>query len=304
MISVVIPLYNKEQHIAKTLQSVFAQTYTDYEIVIVNDGSTDNSAAVVKAINDPRIRLINQANAGVSSARNKGIKEAKGEYVALLDADDEWKPEYLETIADMIEKYSDCSVFATNYTHIAPDGHEFPTIINNIRFNGYDGRLLNYFEVASTSSPPICSISIVAKKDVFLSVGGFPLGIKSGEDLLTWARFACRYKIAYCIKPLAIFNVEGFKIGEKPKRIPAKVDVVGNELLSLYQEYKAPFLKNYISLWHKMRSSSYLRLGYRRKSINEAFKALKYNPSNYKLYAYIMLNLLPSKLQKYITKSV
>lgn len=304
MISVVIPLYNKEQHISKTLQSVFAQTYTDYEIVIVNDGSTDNSAAVVKAINDPRIRLINQANAGVSSARNKGIKEAKGEYVALLDADDEWKPEYLETIADMVEKYSDCSVFATNYTHIAPDGHEFPTIINNIRFNGYDGRLLNYFEVASTSSPPICSISIVAKKDVFLSVGGFPLGIKSGEDLLTWARFACRYKIAYCIKPLAIFNVEGFKIGEKPKRIPAKVDVVGNELLSLYQEYKAPFLKNYISLWHKMRSSSYLRLGYRRKSINEAFKALKYNPSNYKLYAYIMLNLLPSKLQKYITKSV
>lgn len=304
MISVVIPLYNKEQHIAKTLQSVFAQTYTDYEIVIVNDGSTDNSAAVVKAINDPRIRLINQANAGVSSARNKGIKEAKGEYVALLDADDEWKPEYLETIADMVEKYSDCSVFATNYTHIAPDGHEFPTIINNIRFNGYDGRLLNYFEVASYSHPPLWTSAVCATKQAFEAIGGFPLGIKSGEDLLTWARFACRYKIAYCIKPLAIFNVEGFKIGEKPKRIPAKVDVVGNELLSLYQEYKAPFLKNYISLWHKMRSSSYLRLGYRRKSINEAFKALKYNPSNYKLYAYIMLNLLPSKLQKYITKSV
>ena len=92
MISVVIPLYNKEKQIANTLRSVFAQTYTDYEIIVVNDGSTDNSVAVVESLNDPRIRLIHQKNAGVSAARNRGIEEARGEYIALLDGDDEWKP--------------------------------------------------------------------------------------------------------------------------------------------------------------------------------------------------------------------
>ena len=91
MISVVIPLYNKEKQIKRTIQSVLTQTFQDFEIVIVNDGSTDNSTIEVEKIKDSRIRLIHQENAGVSAARNKGIEEAKYELIALLDADDEWK---------------------------------------------------------------------------------------------------------------------------------------------------------------------------------------------------------------------
>ena len=91
MISVVIPLYNKEKQIKRTLQSVLTQTFQDFEIVIVNDGSTDNSTIEVEKIKDSRIRLIHQENAGVSAARNKGIEEAKYELIAFLDADDEWK---------------------------------------------------------------------------------------------------------------------------------------------------------------------------------------------------------------------
>ena len=94
MISVVIPLYNKEEQIADTLQSIFAQTFQDFEIVIVDDGSTDNSVEEVEKFDDSRIRLIHQTNAGVSAARNRGIEEARGELIAFLDADDEWKPEY------------------------------------------------------------------------------------------------------------------------------------------------------------------------------------------------------------------
>ena len=87
MISVVIPLYNKEKQIRKTLQSVLTQTFQDFEIVVVNDGSTDNSAIEVEKVKDPRIRLIHQQNAGVSAARNKGIEEARYELIAFLDAD-------------------------------------------------------------------------------------------------------------------------------------------------------------------------------------------------------------------------
>lgn len=98
MISIVIPLYNKEKQIAHTLQSVFAQTFQDFEIVIVDDGSTDNSVMEVKKFDDPRVLLIQQSNAGVSAARNRGIEEANGELIAFLDADDEWMPEFLQTI--------------------------------------------------------------------------------------------------------------------------------------------------------------------------------------------------------------
>lgn len=290
--SVVIPLYNKERQIAGTLRSVFAQTCADYEIIVVDDGSTDGSAAVVESLHDPRIRLIRQANAGVSAARNLGIAEARGEYIALLDADDEWRPEYLATIAALIRKYPQCDVFATNYSHVDSNGKTFPTILRKIPFDGDDGILYNYFEVASVSSPPICSICITARKEAFQSVGGFPLGIKSGEDLLTWARLAARYKIAYSQKPLAVFKVEGYDRNERPKRIPAENDTVATELLKLKDEFNPSNINQYISFWHKMRAVIYMRLGMKSKSIEEAFKAVRYNPLNWKALAVIPFNFI------------
>lgn len=299
MISVVIPLYNKVASIARTLETVRQQTYTDYEIVVVDDGSTDGSADVVRSTNDRRIRLFSQPNAGVSAARNRGIKEARGEFIAFLDADDEWKPDYLETLMQLVEKYPQCDVFCTNYEFCDSNGKITPTTIRRLSFEGEDGELTNYFEVASHSHPPICSISIMVRKAAIQSIGGFPLGIKSGEDLLTWARLASKCRIAYSIKPLAIFNVEGYNFSDKPKRIPAKDDVVGHELSQIANTYHTKYINQYISHWHKMRSSIFLRLSMRRDSIREAFIGIKYQPSNYKLYVYILLNCLPSFLRPF-----
>ena len=104
-ISVVIPLYNKRTSVIRALNSVLSQTIQPEEIIVVNDGSTDGSEQLVNELNHPLVRLINQPNAGVSAARNRGIKEAKGDWIAFLDADDEWMPEYLETIKSLSEKY-------------------------------------------------------------------------------------------------------------------------------------------------------------------------------------------------------
>ena len=207
MISVVIPLYNKEKQIAYTLQSVFNQTFQDFEIVIIDDGSTDGSVAEVEKFSDSRIRLIHQQNAGVSAARNRGIGEAKGELIAFLDADDEWKPEYLASQYYLYQKYPDCSVYACNYEFRDLDGKVTPTIIRKLPFSGDVGILTNYFEVASCSNPPICSISIMVKKQAIQDIGGFPVGIKSGEDLLTWARLAIENNIAYSSRSMAIYNI-------------------------------------------------------------------------------------------------
>lgn len=299
MISVIIPLYNKEHQIANTLHSVLRQTFQNFEIVVVDDGSTDGSVQEVEKVNDNRIRIVRQKNAGVSAARNKGVKEAHYDLVAFLDADDEWKSNYLETQYNLFLKYPQCNVYACGYEFCDSNGIISNTIIRKLAFQGEDGVLTNYFEVASCSHPPICSISVIVKKTAIVNIGGFPIGVKSGEDLLTWARLAIHYKIAYSRKIMAIFHVEGYNVSEKPKRIPAEQDLVGNELSVLWHIHHTPYMKQYISHWHKMRSSIYMRLNMRKNSINEALKGLKYSPLNYKLYIYILLNFLPTNIRPF-----
>lgn len=299
-ISVVIPLYNKEKQVGRTLESVLAQTFQDFEVVIVDDGSTDGSAEVVKTFDDPRIRLIRQANAGVSAARNRGIDAARYDYIALLDADDLWEPEYLETQVNLIKEYSECDVFATNYKFMDVYGNSFPTILNKLKIKR--GILDNYFEVATHSHPPICSISIVAKKETFKGIGGFPTNIKSGEDLLTWARLACRNKIAYSTETLAIYNLgEGYEYGNEPVRRQDKGDPVGKALNKLLIENPdIPYLRRYIGHWHKMRASVAIRFGERKETLQECFISLKYYPTNTKIFPFIILSIIPSFIRKRI----
>ena len=142
MISVVIPLYNKEKQIAKTLQTVLNQTYQDFEIVIVNDGSTDGSVDEVKKFLNPRIRLINQKNGGVSAARNRGIEEAKGEYIAFLDADDVWDIEHLEVLYQLILAYPKNGAYATAYRNNI-EGATHNIILKKIPFKEETGVLFN-----------------------------------------------------------------------------------------------------------------------------------------------------------------
>ncbi len=301
MISVVIPLYNKEKQIAHTLQSVFAQTFQDFEIVIVDDGSTDNSVKEVKKFDDPRVLLIQQSNAGVSAARNRGIEEANGELIAFLDADDEWMPEFLQTILQLKKIYFNCKVWATSYFN-SWNGNLLPITLRKIPFFEESGILTNYFKVATYSHPPICSISVAVDKQVLKSIGGFPVGIKSGEDLLTWARLAVETNIAYSTRPLAIYNMgEGYILSNLPPRRQDVGDPVGKELVKLLDRYPdKKALKQYISHWHKMRASVAVRCGETMEVMKEVFLALKYNVLNLKVIFFFFLMLLPSKLRAYI----
>ena len=133
MISVVIPLYNKEKSIAQTLECVLNQTYKDFEVIVVDDGSKDNSAAIVAQFTDTRIHLIRQENGGVSAARNRGIEEAQGKYVAFLDADDVWLTDHLESLVNLIRQYSQCRTWSSNYVNNI-NGTDYNIILNKIPF--------------------------------------------------------------------------------------------------------------------------------------------------------------------------
>lgn len=210
--SVIIPLYNKASYLRKALDSVLAQTFTDYECIIVDDGSTDHSKAVAEQwiaekANPPvlpvrsRFRLVHQENAGVGAARNRGIAESTGGYVAFLDADDWWEPQFLEEQQRMIASYPDAGIWATNYvyykigkTHVALD---IPT--------GYFDYSRVYVDGAAM---PVWTGAVCMMKRVAEEMGGFPVNIKLGEDFLLWSKIALRYPVVFLNNPLAYYNNE------------------------------------------------------------------------------------------------
>jgi len=195
-ISVVIPLYNKTPHIQRALQSVFVQTSQDFEIVVVDDGSTDGGADVVRSIYDPRLRLIQQENAGVSVARNRGIQEAKADLVAFLDADDAWKPEFLETILRLRERFPDAGAYATAYELHEPNGKVIQPRYKDIPPSPWEGLIPNYFR-AALGTPPVWASAVAVPNGVLRDVGYFPIGERLGEDGDMWLRIALRYSIAF-----------------------------------------------------------------------------------------------------------
>lgn len=302
MISVVIPLYNKESLVGDTIKSVLNQTFQDFEIVVVDDGSTDNSVSEVEKINDPRIRLVRQQNAGVSAARNRGIEEAKGEYIAFLDADDQWDKYYLETQENMIERFPECSLFATNYYFKDDDGSIRYPILHNLRIDGEDGIMDNYFEIASNSTPPIWTSAVVIRKTAFRIIGGFPEGIKLGEDLLVWAKLACEFKIAYCKKYLATYYFATKALAGAPIKRPDPIDVVGTELSKLSLRYDKPYLNNYIARWHKIRMTTFVPFGMRKEAKGEYHKIQSYVKPDLKTRVWAILNYLPLPLVKWIIR--
>lgn len=209
MFSVIIPLYNKAPYIEKALRSVFAQTYTDYELIVVDDGSKDDSKAVaeqVLACCPVPYQLISQANAGVSMARNNGVAASHGEYICFIDADDWWEPTFLEEMHNLIKEYPEAGIYGTNYTIINEKKHKTrvaPMGVDNNFEKGY----INYCKVyARTLCMPLTSISVAIPRKIFEETLGFKPHLKLGEDFDLWIRIALKYKVAFLNKPLANYN--------------------------------------------------------------------------------------------------
>ena len=199
MFSVVIPLYNKEKTIVNTIKSVLAQNYNNFEVVIVDDGSTDKSLELAKSFSDNRIRIYSKKHRGVSAARNYAVSKSNFDYIAFLDADDCWEPHYLSKMIELIKKYPDCALYGSAYNVIKRNDRE--VIGNTIK----EGIITNYFFERLQQRIMRTSATIV-KKEVFDTVGGFPVGMVGGEDEYTWTKIALQNNIAFTPKVLATYN--------------------------------------------------------------------------------------------------
>ena len=206
--SVIIPLYNKADYIAKAIESVLAQTYADYELVIMDDGSADNSFAVASKAIEGRAncQIHRQSNAGVSMARNNAVARSKGDYLCFLDADDWWAPTFLEEMDRLIDEFPDAGIYGTGYTIVNETRHKTRVAPIGVEPD-FERGYINYCQVyAKTLAMPLTSITVAIPRRVFDEMYGFPKGIKLGEDFLLWVRVALKYKVAFLNKPLAFYN--------------------------------------------------------------------------------------------------
>lgn len=208
--SVVLPLYNKQDYIVRALRSVLNQSYGNFDVLIVNDGSTDEG---VRAVTDwlatladhdaAKFNIIHQMNAGVSAARNRGVQEAKEDYVAFLDSDDYWESNHLSQLARLVEKYSDSVDVFSSYCLQQADVTLYPKLgIYSVCFG-----IVDFFEVSLISNGFINSSSCCVKRGVALEKP-FPVSMKNFEDSLTWARWADTKGLAFSSEPSAVYFLE------------------------------------------------------------------------------------------------
>lgn len=207
--SVIIPLYNKAPYIEKALRSVMSQTFTDYEIIVVDDGSRDDSAAIAEKVLQEfstQNKLIRQENAGVSMARNNGVASSHGDFLCFLDADDWWAPTFLEEMSKLIEEYPEAGIFGTNYTIVNETKHKTRVAPIGVE-SGFEKGFINYCQVYSkTLAMPLWTGAVTIPRAIFNEMQGFPKGIKLGEDFMLWVRIALKHPIAFLNKPLAYYN--------------------------------------------------------------------------------------------------
>ncbi|WP_169718980.1 glycosyltransferase family 2 protein [Aequorivita capsosiphonis] len=240
--SIVIAVYNKERYIADTLKSVLEQTYQHFEVVILNDGSTDNSEAEILKFKDPRIRYFSKENQGAGAARNFVIKEAKHEYIALLDADDSWLPFYLQEQAKLIADFPNESVFATaidieKQSKIYASEYSVPNLQKD------EVRVVDFYS-ASCLNSILTSSSTVLHKKVFSKIGYYNPSIKSGQDTDLWIRLGLEYSVVFLNKTCAVYQYALASLSNTKLKV---ADKASYEKFEAYEKDN-PALKKFLDL--------------------------------------------------------
>lgn len=288
MFTVIIPLYNKAESVGRSIESVLCQTFGKFEIVVVDDGSTDNGVEIVKSFHDKRIRLVTQGNAGVSAARNRGISIAKKTFVTFLDADDEYNSTHLETLNRLIVKYPNHNIYATSYK-IRTEGCESNPQIQNLYLKnsdeGTDGVVKSFFHAAASKHMPVHLCSLAVRREIFCE-NLFPVGVKVGEDLYFISRIMIENDMVFSFSHTYTYNFE------ETNRIMMrheKIDEYFDDLLKL--GCKDKYLRAYVALWHTRRAVYAMRFNDMGTIFYHLMKSLRIKPLQIKLFKVLFYSI-------------
>jgi len=232
--SVIIALFNKQEHIGKTLESIFCQTFTDFEVIVIDDGSTDGSAAVVKTFTDPRLTYRKINNSGVSFARNEAIRLAAGKLLAFIDADDHWEPNHLHVLYDLHLNNPTAGLLASRYIVKMSDRSFIHPTFKNVP-DSYSGLVSDFFG-SSLTNRIACASAVAVPREVFDVVGNFNTKLTRTEDTELWLRIALQYPVAISNKCTARYNYD----------LPVSLSKtqVRNSVIMDFNEYTAQELVN------------------------------------------------------------
>lgn len=254
--SIVIPLYNKENHIENTIKSVLKQTFTDYEIIIINDGSTDKSEILALGFKDDRIQIYNQKNQGVSVARNLGIKKSKGKLIAFLDADDYWFQNHLEELSNLYHDFPNCGIYCSRYKTKTSKNHFQIPNFNGIN-ESFRGIITDYF-FSNSPFRITWTSSLAIPKEILEQNGGFTPNVTNGQDLELWTKIGIKYPVAITNTTTAIYN---FNVLDSL----TKNNINAMNLMDFEQfkgsEKENPSLKNFLDLYRIEYSLRYYVFG-------------------------------------------
>ena len=281
MFTVVIPLYNKNNYITRAVSSVLTQTFLDFELIVVDDNSNDGSVERVLGINDNRLVLkVLKENRGVSYARNYGVKKAKYSYIAFLDADDEWLPNHLHVLNQLIKSYPQAKMFSSRHETINEQGKIL--IRKEVNYNYKSYCINNFLCMYKNDYSLINSSSACISKDFLLNeIGGFPEGKTNGEDIFVWIGSSLKSYVAFSVKKtVVIYRDAANRSINRQWNIPYYVEyylpkVFNTEDRDLKSFIRKGVLTSFVSL---LLNDNY--------SFNTAFKFIKF------IYVYDKFNLI------------
>ncbi|MBF2064906.1 MAG: glycosyltransferase [Calothrix sp. C42_A2020_038] len=200
IVSVIIPTYNSEKTIKKTIQSVLNQTFCNFEIIIINDASTDSTLDIISKINDFRIKLFTYSKAGANISRNRGLSHAIGKFISFLDADDIWTCHKLQSQVKALQDNPEAAV-CYSWTDYIDENDKFVVTGTHITANGnvYDKLLLTNF-LENGSNPLI-------RKEALIELGGFDESLNAGQDWDMWLRLAAKYNFIAVPKVQILYRI-------------------------------------------------------------------------------------------------
>lgn len=289
LVSAIITCYNEADYVGRAIESVLCQHYHDLELIVVNDGSFDNSRAVIERYtDDQRLEIVNQDNKGLPAARNVGVKRCSGEYVAFLDADDRWLSDKLERQLGYFETHPSVGMVYTNYWCVTPAGQKLE-LANPVQYNSCSSAYKRIF----VNGGRILPSTVTVRRDCFDRVGLFDERLRMAQEREIWVRIAAEYPIALVDAPLVLRTKRDDSLASDKEAKFAYQNLVTEKLVAMYPSLASLKLKRQARLYHGL-GTTRLRKGNRVAAREALLAALQRNPLLMEAYVTLGLALLPS----------